>query len=558
MDNSVGFRDAATGTNLVSFFDNHNQVLSVAWNRDGTRLASATIGDGRIAIRDMLAGGRVIRDFRGHLGSVRCIAWQPNGSKVASASLDGTVKLWDAGEDDPSTIQLSQPDQVTALAWSPDGARLAAGSRRMTPWIWDLSQAARPNALPGGYTPWTWAVAWNSDGTRLASAGADGIDVWDSTRLARVWHFGQPAEAYRTIAWSPDARWIAAIAGNDQLKIWEAGNGKLFQTIDLPQAFCRALVWSPDGRRLAAGIGRRIYLWDGVSFAQRNILDGHADQIRCLAWSPDGSCLASGSDDASARIWDVSRGREISTLFGHASSVYSVDWSSDGKRVVTGSWDLSVKIWDPGTGTEVCSFDKPGGISQMIFAVAWNRNGRQIACSDIEGNICILDATPGGLGAVARLERRSPPRPVSIEAVASTVRPAVPSVPPAPAHDPTYETNMVRSLKLYCAVVEPQSTNNADALRRLAWILATSRHPEVRDGRKAVAFAQQASKLVGGRNPGILSILAAAWAETGDFTNAISFQRQAMDMVPNIDLRTEYAAELRLYEAHQPCRDNAW
>ena len=448
--------------------------------------------------------------------------------------MDGTVKLWDTAKDNPAIIQLSQPDQVTALAWSPDGAKLATGSRRMTPWIWDFSQAARPNALPGGYTPWTWAVAWNSDGTRLASAGADGIDVWDSVRLARVWHFGQPAETYRTVAWRPDARRIAAISGNDQLKIWEAGDGKLLQTITLPQASCRSLVWSPDGRSLAAGIGRRICLWDGVSLAERKSLDGHADQIDCLAWSPDGSYLASGSDDSSAKIWDVSRGREISTLFGHASPVASVDWSPDGKRVVTGSWDLSVKLWDPMTGTEVCSFYKPGGISQMIHAVAWNPDGRQIACSDIEGSICILDATVGGLGA------------------------AIPSKHPAPAQDPKYEAGLVRSLKLYCAVVEPQSTNNADALRRLAWILATSRHPEVRDGRKAVVFAQQASQLVGGKNPVILSILAAACAETGDFTNAISFQRQAMALVPNIDLRTEYDAELRLYEAHQPWRDSSW
>jgi WD40 repeat protein len=235
-----------------------------------------------------------------------------------------------------------------------------------------------------------------------------------------------------------------------------------------------------------------------------------------------------------------------------------VAWSPDGKRVVTGSWDCSVKIWDPSTGTEVCSFDKPGGISQMIYAVAWGPDGRRIACSDIEGDICILDATGGGLGAAFPAERRAPPRPVPNDAPASGLSAAVPPVQPALNRNPKYDADMVRSLKLYCAVVEPQATNNADALRRLAWILATSRYAEVRDGPKAVRFAQAASNLVGGRNPGILSILAAAYAETGDFTNAISLQKQAMAMVPNIDLRTEYAAELRLYETHQPCRDNAW
>jgi hypothetical protein len=448
--------------------------------------------------------------------------------------VDGTVKVWDAGKDDPTTIQLSQPDQVIALAWSPDGAKLAAGSRRLGSWIWDLSQAPWPNALAQAYTPWTWAVAWNPDGTRLAAAGTDGLEVWDPVSLARLRHLGPAAEECRATAWSPDGRHIAGAVGNGKFNIWDAATGELFKTFAGPSGFCCSVVWSPDGRRLAAGIGRRICLWDAVSFAQPRVLAGHTDQIRCLAWSPDGACLASASDDSSAKIWEVANGKEINSLFGHASSVYAVAWSPDGKRVVTGSWDFSVKIWDTMTGTEVCSFDKPGGISQMIYAVAWSPDARQIACSDIEGNICILDATPGGMGA------------------------AISSVQPAPARNPKYEADMIRSLKLYCAVVEPEATNNADALRRLAWILATYRYPEVRDGRKAVVFAQEASKLVGGRNPGILSILAAACAETGDFTSAIGFQRQAMAMVPNIDLRTEYAAELRLYEAHQPCRDNSW
>jgi WD40 repeat protein/serine/threonine protein kinase len=568
MDNSVGFRDAATGTNLVSFFDNHNKVLSVAWNPNGTLLASATVGDGRIAIRDMVAGGRVIRDFRGHLGSVRCVCWQPNGSKLASASADGTVKLWDAGKDDPATIQFAQPDQGTALAWNPDSTKLAAGSRRMPPWIWEVRHATMASALPGGYTPWTWAVAWNPDGTRLASACTDGIEVWDSMSLVQVQHFGQPVDEYHNLAWSPDARRLAAIGRNGKLKTWDAATGKLFKSVDLPHVICPSLVWSPDGRNLAGAVGRWIYIWDAVNFTQSKILDGHADTIRCLAWSPDSTSLASACDDSTAKIWDVARGSEVSTLLGHATSVYSVAWSPDGKRVVTGSWDFSVKIWDPITGTEVCSFDKPGGITQMIYAVAWSPDGREIACSDIEGNICILDATPGGLGAASLLERssvaalrgvdRAPSRPVPSDAIARDSSAADPSTPPAPVRKPEYDASMVRSLKLYCEVVEPHATNNADALRRLAWILATSRHAEVRDGSKAVAFAQQASNLVGGRNPGILSILAAACAENGDFTNAISFQKQAMAMVPNIDLRTEYAAELRLYETHQPCRDNFW
>jgi WD40 repeat protein len=253
-----------------------------------------------------------------------------------------------------------------------------------------------------------------------------------------------------------------------------------------------------------------------------------------LAWSPDGSRLASASEDTSARIWDVARGKEVAALFGHAAAVYAVAWSPDGRRVATGSYDLSVKIWDPVTGGEVCSFDKPGGIEQMIYALAWSRDGQRLACSDMEGNICILDSAPGFPGKTA----------------------AVP--PQLPARESRSDTAMIRSLKSYCTAVEPMAANDPDALRRLAWIFAAARYPEVRDGRKALVYAQQASTLTGGKNPVVLSILAAAYAEAGDYTNAVSTQKQALAVLPNVDLRTEYAAALKQFESHQPVRSDSW
>ena len=101
-------------------------------------------------------------------------------------------------------------------------------------------------------------------------------------------------------------------------------------------------------------------------------------------------------------------------------------------------------------------------------------------------------------------------------------------------------------------------STDPDALRRLAWIRATSRYPELRDGSKAVAFAEQAVALNGGKNPGLISILAAAYAEAGDFAKAISLQKQALALLPTVELKAEYAPELALYEAHQPCRDDSW
>jgi hypothetical protein len=294
------------------------------------------------------------------------------------------------------------------------------------------------------------------------------------------------------------------------------------------------MAWSPDGTTIATGVGASIHLWD-KQLRPLQILSGHREGINCLAWSPDGRRLASAGGDTSVKVWETRGGRVLHTLLGHGAPVHGLAWSPDGTRLATGSWDMSIKIWDTSSGIEVCSFDKPAGIVQMIKAVAWSPDGRRIAVSDIEGCIGILDATPGWLGKSG--------------------------APNANADDPAGRqaaAEFIRSHKLYCETVEPHVGNDADALRRLAWLRATSPYPEVRDGRKALDFATRANQWIGGRNPGILNILAAAHAECGDFPRAIAVQKQAIGLVSGAESRAQFSAALKLYESGRPYRDDAW
>ena len=98
--------------------------------------------------------------------------------------------------------------------------------------------------------------------------------------------------------------------------------------------------------------------------------------------------------------------------------------------------------------------------------------------------------------------------------------------PPDTNPAPKATAEIIRSLRLYCEAIEPRAANDADILLNLSWIRSTSPYPELRDGPKAVAFAKQVIELIGDRNPGILSNLAAAHAEAGDFENAIATQQK--------------------------------
>jgi WD40 repeat protein len=101
-------------------------AMSVAWNGDGTRLASG-YDDGTIILSDA-ATGNPIATFTGHTDLVGALAWSPDDTRLASASNDGTIRFWDVAIG--QTLAVIPNEKITisnTIAWSPDGTQLAYG-----------------------------------------------------------------------------------------------------------------------------------------------------------------------------------------------------------------------------------------------------------------------------------------------------------------------------------------------------------------------------------------------------------------------------------------------
>ncbi len=150
----------------------------MAFSPGGLRVASASV-DGRVKVWDTATGEQTLT-LKGHTSLVQSVAFSPDGSRLASPSNDNSVKVWNTATGQETLTLKGHTGQVFGVAFSPDGTRLASASQDRTVKVWDAVNGQETLTLKG-HTRAVLVVAFSPDGTRLASASQDRtVRTWDA------------------------------------------------------------------------------------------------------------------------------------------------------------------------------------------------------------------------------------------------------------------------------------------------------------------------------------------------------------------------------------------
>jgi WD40 repeat protein len=416
-DVANGVLDATGSTTQISFSPDSKRVMAAGanvavWNvADGKKTASikssatavAFSDDGKWIVAGTSSGAAyalqldtpqaTAKTFQGSGDLILAVGYDARSGHVIEGLEDGSLRIVDGGDVERWVHPApSSNNAVNAIAFSPNlRTAVVAGDDGLTAWHLGTSSEDITLASAGPFTD----ASISSDG-RLAlvrsenrRASLAGARLFDTATGHSLTPAGFPTGRSSAAVLSRNGKTIAAVI-DYELVIWSLDPAQELRRISLRMPAISdppAIAITSDGSTVAlSGRANTLLVYRAMGTSEPAKLTGHSGRITSIAFSESGHEVLTGSEDMTARAWNVDTGASIATLFGHAAPINSVALSMDGTVAITASGELtatdnSVRVWTLPSGRQLMTLDI-GKNSAPLRSVAISGDGRLIAAGD--------------------------------------------------------------------------------------------------------------------------------------------------------------------------------
>ncbi|MGD1714327.1 eIF2A-related protein [Dapis sp. BLCC M172] len=356
-----------------------NKVSDVEFSQDGKMIATAS-HNGTVKLWNLQ--GQLLQILKGHNSSISDIDFSPDRKTILTASDNGTVKLWNF-QGQLLQILKGHNSGISHVDFSPDGKIITTASSDGIVKLW--SQQGELLQTLKGHNSGISNVDFSPDGKTITTASDDGI--------VKLWN--QKGELLQTIEahdnrladinFSSDGKTIATSSDDGIVKLWNQ-QGELLQTIEAHHDRPSDVNFSSDGKMMAtASDDGTVKLWNQQG-QELQTLKGHNSLVSDVELRQDGKMMATAGDDGTVKLWNQ-QGQELQILQEYNSLVSDVAFSPDGKMMATASDDSTVKLWNQ-QGELLQTLQ---GYDSSVSDVEFSPDGKMMATASDDGTVKLWD-----------------------------------------------------------------------------------------------------------------------------------------------------------------------